>query len=187
MEDRKLLENAQKGDKECFAEIVRRYHKNIYNFAYRMTGNREDSMDIVQEVLFRVYRSLASFDLKKPFLPWVYRITWNLCADRGRKIGRSPSEGPLSPNEKEFQSAPTELGPEKAYENKEIKLLLNDAIDKLGDGYKELIVMFHIQGFSIKEISQITGMKETVIKNRLYRGRQMLKNMLESSVPTHTA
>ncbi len=187
VEDKDLLRNAQKGDKECFAEIVRRYHKNIYNFAYRMTGNREDSMDIVQEVLFRAYRSLASFDLKKPFLPWIYRITWNLCADRGRKIGRSPSEGPLNPYERESISAPAELGPEKAYEKKETKMLLDDAIDKLGEGYRELIIMFHIQGFSIREISEITGMKETVIKNRLYRGRQMLKDMLESNVSMHMA
>ncbi len=181
MEDRELLDRAQKGDKEAFAEIVRRYHRNIYSLAYRMTGNREDSMDIVQEVLLRVYRALASFDLEKPFLPWVYRITWNICADRGRKIGRSPQEGSLDDNERESaRLAAPDPGPDKTYEAKEIKEVLDDAISRLAEGYRELVVMFHVDGFSIREISEVTGMKETVIKNRLYRGRQMLKKILES-------
>ncbi len=182
MEDRELLERAQNGDKEAFAELVKRYHKHLYNLAYRMTGDREDSMDVVQEALYRVYRSLDSFDLGKPFLPWAYRITWNICADRGRKLGRSLSESPLDPNDKEYaKPATTAPGPDKVYETKETKEILDEAINKLPEGYRELVVMFHLDGFSIREISEVTGMKETVIKNRLYRGRQMLRLVLESS------
>ena len=92
MEDRKLIERAQRGDKDAFAALAQRYHRNIYSLAYRMTGNREDAMDITQEVLLRAFRAIASFQPDKPFLPWIYRITWNICADRGRKIGRTPSE-----------------------------------------------------------------------------------------------
>lgn len=160
--------------------MVQKYHRSIYNLAYRLTGNREDAMDVTQEALFRVYRGLPSFELGKPFLPWVYRITWNLCADRGRKIGRSPSEESLDDNEVE-QARLSSPGPspEKSYENKELGEILKDAIGKLKDGYRELVILFHIEGLSIREISEITGMKETVIKNRLYRGRQVLRKILE--------
>ena len=58
--------------------------------------------------------------------------------------------------------------------------VLSLAIGQLSEGYRELIVMFHMDGLSLKEISEITGMKETVIKNRLYRGRQVLRKILEA-------
>jgi len=161
---------------------VQKYHRNVYNLAYRLTGNREDAMDITQEAFFRVFRGLPSFQLDKPFLPWVYRITWNLCADRGRKIGRSLQTESLEDDEmQETRVSSRSLTPEKSYENKEMEQALSEAIDKLKDEYRELITLFHLEGLTIREISQITGMKETTIKNRLYRGRQSLRRILESS------
>lgn len=181
VEDRELIESAQRGDKEAFADLVRKYHRNIYNLAYRMTGNREDAMDVSQEVLFRAYRALLSFQPDRPFLPWVYRITWNICADRGRKAGRTPQEDSLDDKVDGVARLPSKApSPDTTYENKELAEVLSRAIDQLGEGYRELIVMFHMDGLSIKEISDVTGMKETVIKNRLYRGRQMLRKILEA-------
>jgi RNA polymerase sigma-70 factor (ECF subfamily) len=188
VEDRELVESAQRGDKDAFAVLVQKYHRNIYNLAYRMTGNREDAMDVTQEVLFRAYRALASFQPDKPFLPWVYRITWNICADRGRKIGRTPQEDSLDENEDGAARVPSSvLSPDVTYEHKELGEVLSLAIGKLSEGYRELIVMFHLDGLSIKEISDVTGMKETVIKNRLYRGRQMLRKILEAGGISWTA
>lgn len=181
VEDRELIESAQSGNKEAFAVLVQQYHKNIYNLAYRMTGNREDAMDVTQEVLFRAYRALASFQPDKPFLPWVYRITWNICADRGRKIGRTPQEDSIDEMEEGTARIPSSSpAPDAMYEHKELAEMLKTAIAELPDGYRELIVMFHVDGLSIKEVSDVTGMKETVIKNRLYRGRQMMRRILEA-------
>ena len=58
------------------------------------------------------------------------------------------------------------------------KRQVQDAVNQLQDGYRELVIMFHLEGYSIKEIAEITGLKETVIKNRLYRGRKALKEIL---------
>ncbi len=136
-------------------------------------------MDVTQEVFLRVFRGISSFDTGKPFLPWVYRITYNLCADRGRKLGRSVSEQSLDSNEFVKATVPSsEPSPEKVYEDKELSTVIQEAVGQLKDGYRELVVLFHLQGLSIKEISEITGLKETVIKNRLYRGRQALKEIL---------
>jgi len=181
VEDRELIESAQSGNKEAFAVLVQQYSKNIYNLAYRMTGNREDAMDVTQEVLFRAYRALASFQPDKPFLPWVYRITWNICADRGRKIGRSLPEDSMDEMEEgAARIASSTPSPDATYEQKELSDVLKATIAELPEGYRELIVMFHVDGLSIKEVSEVTGMKETVIKNRLYRGRQMMRKILEA-------
>lgn len=181
VDDKTLIERTQRGDKDAFGELVKRYYKNIYNLAYRMTSNREDSMDVTQEVLYRAYRAIDSFESNKPFLPWIYRITWNICADRGRKIGRTPSQESLDGDSLEIlrlsSSSPT---PEISAEQNELKDILDWAISQLGDGYRELVVMFHLEALSIKEIAEITGMKETVIKNRLYRGRQTLRKILQT-------
>jgi len=188
VEDRELIESAQSGNKEAFAVLVQQYSKNIYNLAYRMTGNREDAMDVTQEVLFRAYRALASFQPDKPFLPWVYRITWNICADRGRKIGRTPQEDSIDEIEENAARIPSSSpSPDSTYEHQELAEVLKKAIAELPEGYRELIVMFHVDGLSIKEVSDVMGMKETVIKNRLYRGRQMLRKILEGGGFTWTA
>lgn len=181
MEDRKLIERAQRGDKDAFAALAQRYHRNIYSLAYRMTGNREDAMDITQEVLLRAFRAIASFQPDKPFLPWIYRITWNICADRGRKIGRTPAEESIDDgNSGASRLASSTPGPDTQFEKQEVARVLREAIDQLAEGYRELIILFHLEGLSIREISDVTDMKETVIKNRLYRGRQMLKKILEA-------
>jgi RNA polymerase sigma-70 factor (ECF subfamily) len=181
VEDRKLIERAQRGDKDAFAALAQRYHRNIYSLAYRMTGNREDAMDITQEVLLRAFRAIASFQPDKPFLPWIYRITWNICADRGRKIGRTPAEESIDDgNSGASRLASSTPGPDTQFEKQEVARVLREAIDQLAEGYRELIILFHLEGLSIREISDVTDMKETVIKNRLYRGRQMLKKILEA-------
>lgn len=161
---------------------MQKYQKAVYGLAYRLLGNKDDAMDATQETFYRVLRGLNSFDLDKPFLPWVYRITWNFCIDRGRKKGRTPPQESLDDNPVESNKlAGSDPGPEKVYEDKELKMVLAQAIDQLKHGYRELIVLFHLEGLSIKEISEITGMKETVIKNRLYRGRQALRKILEGN------
>lgn len=180
VEDRTLIENAKSGHKDSFGSLVKRYYKNIYNLAYRMTNNREDAMDITQEVLLKAYRALHTFQPDKPFLPWIYRITWNTCADRGRRIGRAPSKESFEGSIEALKLPNKEIGPAAETERNELQDLMEKALSKLSDDYRGLITMFHIDGFSIREISEVTGLKETVVKNRLYRGRKMLRSILES-------
>lgn len=139
-------------------------------------------MDITQETFLRAYRAIDSFKLGRPFKPWVYRITRNLCIDRGRKIARRLPEESLDGNEIVKVTASSDRpGPDQTYDKKELREVLEKAIGQLREGYRELIVLFHLEGLSIKEISNITGLKGTVIKNRLYRGRQALKKILTSN------
>jgi len=136
-------------------------------------------MDITQETFLRAFRAIDSFKLGRPFKPWVYRITRNLCIDRGRKIGRRLPEESLDGNEViQARASSDRPGPGQTYDKKELREILETAIGQLKEGYRELIILFHLEGLSIKEISAITGLKGTVIKNRLYRGRQALRKIL---------
>ncbi|HHY17373.1 MAG TPA: sigma-70 family RNA polymerase sigma factor, partial [Firmicutes bacterium] len=156
-QDTDIIKKVQNGDNDAFGDLVEKYHRNVYNLAYRLTGDREDAMDITQEAFLRVFRSISSFQTGKPFLPWVYRITWNLCADRGRKIGRSLPEESLDGNEiTRARVSSQRPAPDQIYETKELGETLSKSIGRLREGYRELIVLFHIDGLSIKEISKIT-------------------------------
>lgn len=178
IDDSVLIKKAQNGDKESFGSLAVKYYKNIYNLAYRMTQSREEAKDVTQETFLRAYEALGTFDSKRPFLPWIYRIAWNLCADIGRKTLRTPREEPLQ-EETGILKEDDPNQPTQALLDKEMKEVLGEAINSLPIGYREPLIMFHLEGFSIKEIGQLVGMKDNVVKNRLYRARKMLRAILE--------
>ncbi len=179
-EDRDIVRRAQKGDGEAFRSLLLRYYRPIFNLVFRLTGNREDAEDIMQETFLRVYKGLGSFECGRAFRPWIYRIARNLCIDRSRKRGRSIPEESLDDNMiVESRMCGFKPGPDQVYDHKELRETLVKAIGNIGIGYRELIILFHLEGLSIKEISEITGLKGTVVKNRLYRGRLALKMELQ--------
>ncbi len=181
-EDTDIIKRVKDGDSDAFSSLVVKYYRGVYNLAYRLIGNQEDAMDITQEAFLRAYRNIDSFQLGKPFKPWIYRIARNVCIDRGRKLGRSLPEESLEGNVvTQVRASSPAPGPEQVYDNRELREILEGAIGQLDEGYRELIILFHLEGLSIKECSEITGLKGTVIKNRLYRGRQALRKILQEN------
>ena len=81
----RLARLARRGDQRAFAEIVDLYKDKLYHLAYRMTGNRQEAEDVVQEAFLRVYKNLDRYDENQKFSTWIYRIATNLCIDRLRK------------------------------------------------------------------------------------------------------
>lgn len=163
------------GDTDAFEELIFRYKKLIFNTAYRMMGNREEAEDITQEVFIKIYNSLSKYDPEFKFSTWALRITSNLCVDWLRK-----RKGETIPIEEVYDLKDDGLTPEDEYISKERQKRVQAAIDKLPDKYKELIVLFHHRNLSYQEIMNITGETLTIVKNRLYRARQMLKDELSS-------
>lgn len=138
-------------------------------------GNREEAEDITQEVFIKIYNSLSKYDPEFKFSTWALRITSNLCVDWLRK-----RKGETIPIEEVYDLKDDGLTPEDEYISKERQKRVQAAIDKLPDKYKELIVLFHHRNLSYQEIMNITGETLTIVKNRLYRARQMLKDELSS-------
>ena len=163
------------GDTDAFEELITRYKKLIFNTAYRMMGNREEAEDITQEVFIKIYNSLSKYDPEFKFSTWALRITSNLCIDWLRK-----RKGETVPIEEVYDLKDDGLTPEDEYISKERQSRVQTAINKLPDKYKELIILFHHRNLSYQEIMDITGETLTIVKNRLYRARQMLKEELSN-------
>ncbi|MGI6706360.1 MAG: RNA polymerase sigma factor [Clostridia bacterium] len=179
-QDDLLVHKALKGDIEAFEELISAYEHRIYNIAYRMMGNPEDAMDVVQEALLKIYRSLKKFKNQSSFSTWIYRIVMNTCLDELRKKKRgfllfmNDAEGY---GEDIVDSSGDSL-PEESYERKERLKSLQKAIQELIPDYKSVIILRDIQGFSYEEIAEILHCPLGTVKSRINRARTELRKKL---------
>lgn len=179
----KLIQDAKKGSKEAFEEIVKEYQNKIYTLCYRYTGNYEDARDLAQEVFIKVYRNIGKFEGRSSFSTWIYQVAGNTCKDYLRK-NKNKSEFSLDEevfNKDEDAFTPQVLKdentPETQYEEKEKISLLKDAVNRLNPEYKMVIIMREFQDLSYEEIARQTNTSVGTVKSRLSRGRSMLKNL----------
>jgi len=173
--DIEIINRCLAGDVNSFEILIERYKRLIYNTAYRMLGSKEEAEDVSQEAFLRIYNSLAKYNPEYKFTTWALRITTNLCLDCLRK-----RKGETLPIDDGFELSDGRDTPEEEYIRKENQKLVQDAINKLPDKYKEFLILFHHRNLSYQEIMDITGESLTIVKNRLYRARQMLKEELIS-------
>lgn len=180
----RLAQLARDGDRAAFREIVDRYKNKIYHLAYRMLGNVHESEDIVQETFLRVHLNLGRYDTTQKFSTWIYRIGTNLCIDRLRKRKRK-----ISLDAQLFESDGTdgydilatneEALPERQLLISETQRQIRQAISKLPDKYRTIVVLRYLQDLSLQEISDVLDLPVTTIKTRLHRGREFLRDKLE--------
>lgn len=183
--DAQVVEAVLAGDREAYALLVQRYQRPIYNFAYRMLGNREEAEDATQDAFVRAFAHLGRFKASEPFRPWLYRIAANACTDRLRRRGRVVDGG--EDDHRLEQAADPDPGPEEALVRKDQVAQLREAIASLPEAYRQLVILAHLQHLSYNELVQVTGLPMTIVKNRLYRARLMLKEKLLGDGPPEAA
>jgi RNA polymerase sigma-70 factor (ECF subfamily) len=179
----RLARLALKGDQRAFAEIVDMYKDKLFHLAYRMTGNRQEAEDVVQEAFLRVYKSLDRYDENQKFSTWIYRITTNLCIDRLRKRRATYSLDAESPDREGldgYAMLPSdERTPESELLLSETQRLIHEAIATLPVKYKTIMILRYLQDLSLQEISDVLDMPVTTVKTRVHRGREFLRKKLE--------
>ena len=168
--DFELVQMAAAGDETAFEEIVGRYKNLVYSVVLRMVADSEDANDIAQEVFIKVYRNLDKYSSEFRFSTWIIRIATNTVIDFRRK----KKQEFVSIDEMETE-LPDIVTPENEYIEKEQKSELMNAINSLPDMYKMPIVLYHLEGLSYQDISSILGVSMSKIKNRIFRGRKLLK------------
>ena len=173
--DYDLVQGAMDGNEADFEELVKRYKNLVYSVVLRMVTDAEDANDIAQEVFIKVYRNLSKYSPEYKFSTWIIRIATNTVIDFRRK----KKQEFVSIDEMETE-LPDSATPESTYVNTEAKSEIMDAINSLPDMYKIPIVLFHLEGLSYQEISSVLGVSMSKIKNRIYRGRKLLKEAIES-------
>jgi len=180
--DEELVARVLAGDQGSFGVLVARYQDRLVSFLFRMLRDLDTAHDLAQEVFLRVYQALDRFDPQFKFSTWAFRVAHNLGVDelRRRKVRWVPLQRQDaeddSPWERELPSL--EPSPYHDLRNDQRGAAIQQAIDALPGDYRELIVMRHYAELSYEEIAQLKRMPLGTVKNKLFRGRQMLKEKL---------
>jgi len=171
--DLEIIELCLNGSKDCFEAIVTRYKNLVYSVVLRMINDHEEANDLSQEIFIKLYKNLDKYSPEFKFSTWVIRISTNHVIDYRRK--RKQDIVSIDDMEYELTSSST---PENEYIMSEEKTALHSLIDSLPDMYKEPIVMYHTDGLSYQEIADATSEPLSKVKNRIFRGRKLLREGL---------
>lgn len=171
--DLEIIELCLNGSKDCFEAIVTRYKNLVYSVVLRMINDHEEANDLSQEIFIKLYKNLDKYSPEFKFSTWVIRISTNHVIDYRRK--RKQDIVSIDDVEYELTSSST---PENEYIMSEEKTALHSLIDSLPDMYKKPIVMYHTDGLSYQEIADATSEPLSKVKNRIFRGRKLLREGL---------
>lgn len=184
--EEKLVAGLKQGKEAAFRALVRQYQGRLFNLAYGMTQDREESLDILQEVFLKVYQSVNDFREKSKLSTWLHRITVNHCLNWKRrwKIRFRWHHRPLESEESEGYP---ELGsdenlPEKLYQDKEFKKVFQEELRKLPADARAVFVLKEAEDLSYDEIADTLKIKRGTVSSRLFYARQKLKAALTQYV-----
>jgi len=174
--DFELTSMVASGDHNAFSELVERYKNLVYSVVLRMISDKEEANDQAQEVFIKLYKNIDKYRDEFKFSTWVIRIATNHVIDFRRRSKNHVETSNLEDLEQD--AAIRQPSAEEAYLAKEQTKSLADAMESLPDMYKLPVVLYHQQGMSYQEISDIVGEPISKIKNRLFRARKLLKEAL---------
>lgn len=177
-EEAALVRRVQAGDESAFREIVERYQSKVFSIIYGILRNRNDAEDIAQQVFAKIYFSIGSFDFRSSLLTWIYKITVNECYDylRKKRVRKLVYESDFT-EEDALRMMNTEP-PVDQTRAVDAVLAQRDLVMKLlgriSEEERTLILLKEVEGHSVEELAQMTGLNQNTIKVKLFRARQKL-------------
>ncbi len=171
------MEAARRGDRDAFNELVRSTYRDIYALAYRLTGNREDAGDVVQDAYVRAYRAIRRFRGDSSFSTWMYRITNNCASTHLSRRTRQRTEE-LSDDVPIVDLRP-EQDPSLRAEAAVLRHHIDRAIRALPERLRQVVVLRDLHDLSHSEIAAELGITTSAAKVRLHRARQRLRTVLQ--------
>ena len=192
--DAVAVERTLAGDRDAYRVLVERHSHNVFRLAYRMTGNRHDAEEVVQEAFLRGYQKLGQFTARSSFGTWVYRIAANYAIDRMRQRQKEEArrEAPRAEESDGMESdplshvqdkAPT---PERLTQSIELRKQMERALAALSEAERTAFVMRHWEGCGIEEIAVVLKSSTSATKNTVFRAVQKLRQALQPFVETKT-
>jgi RNA polymerase sigma-70 factor (ECF subfamily) len=177
-EEANLVRRVQAKDEIAFKEIVERYQTKVFSIIYGILRNHNDAEDIAQQVFAKIYFSIGNFDFRSSLLTWIYKITVNECYDylRKKRVRKLVYESDFSEEDslqmENSQSARDHKAP--VDETLEQRDLLMKLLSKISEEDRSLMLLKEVEGRSVEELAEMTGMNENTIKVKLFRTRQKL-------------
>lgn len=184
--DRELVELTKSGQKKAFEILIMRWQDSIYTLCFRKLSHQEQSEELTQEIFLAAYRHIPSFRNESKFSTWLFQIAINRCKNHHgyrsrRKHGQhEPLEGTHPDLIREFPDQnPSAV---QQIHKKEQSEILQEALNHIDDKYREVLVLFDIQGLPQNEIATILNLPIGTIKSRIHRARNELAHALRGKI-----
>lgn len=170
LQDHECVALFQSGEHGVFAELVRRYQNRVFRFLLRMTDCREEAMELTQDTMIKALHALAGWRPDAAFSTWLFRIANNAATDklRRRKVVKYVSL------DEHMDFPDPAAGPEEALQSAQRTRILDAALQKLQEDYREVLLLREIEEMSYAEIGEVLGLREGTVKSRIARARQAL-------------
>jgi RNA polymerase sigma-70 factor, ECF subfamily len=170
--DRDLIFNARHGDAAAYGELVTRHQASVFNVCYRILHEHGEAEDMAQETFIRAHGRLGSFDIERPFGPWIRRVAANVCLNH---LESQKASTELD-DEKDADASP---GPEKQVEVRERSDQIRAALASLPANYRIVMELRHYQEMSYDEIASELKIPLSDVKSNLFRARKLLAEKLK--------
>ena len=185
--DRDIVASCQKGDVQAFGVLVEKYQKKMLNVAYRMIGDYQEACEATQEAFLSAYRAIGKFRGEAAFSTWMTGIVLNQARNRlqqmktrSRREGLSLDDPVETARGAVYREAASEgCSAAEELERKETARMVQECIGALEPGFREVVVLREIRGYSYEEIGDILNVAEGTVKSRLFRAREILRDTLK--------
>jgi len=176
--DRELVTAFLNGEMKSFDAIVRRYSDMIFNLCYNIMKDYDEAADCAQDVFIKVHKNLHRFEFRSSLSTWLYSIAVNTCRNKitssyFKRVMPVGDSGRIDLLHREDDN------PALKFEKSEKEAAVREAISRLPEDERILIVLRDLEGRDYEEISEITGVKTGTVKSRISRGRHRLRGLLE--------
>lgn len=189
-DDQTLIAACRRGDTSAFEGLVLRHQRMIFNVALRMTGNYEDSSDIVQDAFISAWSRIGDYRGEARFSTWLTAIVVNLSRNRIRQHNVTELrtahslDAPLPNGSGKMPPEPSGKGPSalEQLEEAELREMVQRCIGKLDQGFREVLVLRDMQEMSYEEVGSALDLREGTVKSRLFRARDAIRDCLKRTV-----
>jgi RNA polymerase sigma-70 factor (ECF subfamily) len=180
-----LVQRCAAGDETACGELVAEHQRMVVQLAVNLLGDRDEALDLSQEVFLRVFRTIHRFRGQSSLRTWIYRIALNQARNRHRFWRRRHRADQVSLDQHiaahgDFESG-GEAGPDRVLAQKQLAEQLQRALDELPFDQRSVIVLREIDGLSYEEIAFSLGVAVGTVKSRLTRARQALRHQLRDA------
>lgn len=183
-QEKRIIQQAQNGEKNAFRQLVDAHKKRVYYLAYDLTGNHQDAEDLSQEVFMKAYKSLSKFRGESKFSSWLHRITVNLFIDmkRSKQYKTKQTQDQFDEQEIEMKTnvdTNKEFSSEAKTEAALLQQNIQHALNNLSPKEKSVFVMRHFNGLKNREIGESLNISVGTVKSQLFRAVKKLQKSLE--------
>ena len=180
--DREMVRKVHDGDGSAFDQLVEKHKTRIYGVIYNMLSNHEDAADLSQEVFVRAFKSINGFRSESNFYTWLYRIAVNTTLNflRLRKEAALSLNAMAEDAEKDpvYQELTSNESAHRNLERQELQEILNEALQKLSEEHRMVVVLHDIEGLRHQEVAKVIRCTEATARSRLFYAHQQLQSLL---------